>query len=540
MFFDGDKMGKSFKYPFLFVILTLGIVVGIQIEKVFSGDSLREGIRKFNDVLTYTEKFYIEEVDTPLLVEEAIKGMFNQLDPHSVYIPAKQFENIEESFRGDFEGIGIEFQVVNDTLTVVSPITGGPSEALGIMSGDRIIKIEGEDCIGITNEEVRNKLRGEAGTKVSVSIIRTGVEEPIEYVITRDKIPIFSVDSHFMYDDEIGYISVSRFSETTYDELKDALKELNDSGMEQLVLDLRGNPGGYLNQAVKISDLFIDGDKRIVYTRGRKEEFDEDYFASRQSEFEKVPLIILINKGSASASEIVSGAVQDWDRGLIAGETSFGKGLVQRQFPLFDNSAVRLTISKYYTPTGRSIQRNYENKEDYYAELGDREEKESNNITHTAEQDSLRPVFTTEGGRTVYGGGGITPDYIIPSEKLTDYTRDLLRNNVFYQFILMYVEKNGEEINSRFSDDLQKFRRDFSFTTAEQKHFIDFAEAKGVSIIEEDFNTSRDYIFTRLKAQLARNYWKNKGWYTILLDVDTQFLKSVTLFDEAKDLANLK
>jgi carboxyl-terminal processing protease len=500
MFFNGDDMGKSFKYPFLFVILTLGIVLGIQIEKVFSGDNLREGIRKFNDVLTYTEKFYIEEVDTPMLVEEAVKGMFNQLDPHSVYIPAKQFENIEESFRGDFEGIGIEFQVVNDTLTVVSPITGGPSEALGIMSGDRIIKIEGEDCIGITNEEVRNKLRGEAGTKVTVSIIRTGVDESIEYVITRDKIPIYSVDSHFMYDDKIGYVSVSRFSETTYDELKEALNDLNNSGMEQLVLDLRGNPGGYLNQAVKISDLFIDGDKRIVYTRGRKEEFDEDYFASRSSEFEKVPLIILINKGSASASEIVSGAVQDWDRGLIAGETSFGKGLVQRQFPLFDNSAVRLTISKYYTPTGRSIQRNYENKEDYYSEL----------------------------------------DYIIPSEKLSDYTRDLLRNNIFYQFILKYIEKNGESLSSRYGDDLQKFRRDFSFTTDEQKQFIDFAKDKDVSFMEEDFAESKDYIFTRLKAQLARNYWKNEGWYTILLDIDTQFLKSVTLFDEAKDLANLK
>jgi carboxyl-terminal processing protease len=532
-------MGKSFKYPFLFVILTLGIVVGIQIEKVFSGDSLREGIRKFNDVLTYTEKFYIEEVDTPMLVEEALKGMFNQLDPHSVYIPAKQFENIEESFRGDFQGIGIEFQVVNDTLTVVSPITGGPSEALGIMSGDRIVKIEGEDCIGITNEEVRNKLRGEAGTEVSVSIIRTGVDEAIEYVITRDKIPIYSVDSHFMYDDKIGYVSVSRFSETTYDELKEALNDLNNAGMEQLVLDLRGNPGGYLNQAVKISDLFIDGDKRIVYTRGRKEEFDEDYFASRPSEFEKVPLIILINKGSASASEIVSGAVQDWDRGLITGETSFGKGLVQRQFPLFDNSAVRLTISKYFTPTGRSIQRNYENKEDYYAELGDREEKESNNITHTAEQDSLRPVFTTEGGRTVYGGGGITPDYIIPSEKLSDYTRDLLRNNIFYQFILKYIEQNGEALTSQFND-LQKFRSEFRFSDDEQKKFTDFAEEKGVEKIEEDYTDSKGYIFTRLKAQLARNYWKNKGWYTILLDVDTQFLKSVTLFDEVKDLANLK
>jgi carboxyl-terminal processing protease len=225
---------------------------------------------------------------------------------------------------------------------------------------------------------------------------------------------------------------------------------------------------------------------------------------------------------------------------LIAGETSFGKGLVQRQFPLFDNSAIRLTISKYFTPTGRSIQRDYENKETYYSELGERVETESDNITHTAERDSLRPVFKTEGGRTVYGGGGISPDYIIPSEKLTEYTRDLLRNNVFYQFILKYVENHGEEISLRFEGDLLKFRNDFNFTAEEQKQFIDFAEEKGVAFIQEDYTESKDYIFARLKAQLARNYWKNEGWYTILLDVDTQFLKSVTLFDEAKDLANLK
>ena len=537
---NGDKMGKSFKYPFLFIILTLGIVVGIQIEKIFSGDNLREGIKKFNDVLTFTEKYYAEEVDTPKLVEEAIKGMFNQLDPHSVYIPAKQFANIEESFRGDFEGIGIEFQVVNDTLTVVSPITGGPSEALGISSGDRIVKINGEDCIGITNEEVRTKLRGKTGTKVSVSIIRNGISEPIEYKITRDKIPIFSVDTHFMYNNKTGYVSVSRFSETTYDELNDALNDLKTSGMEQLILDLRGNPGGYLNQAVRISDLFIDGKKRIVYTRGRREEFNDDFFASKSSDYEKIPLIILINKGSASASEIVSGAVQDWDRGLIVGETSFGKGLVQRQFPLFDNSAIRLTISKYFTPSGRSIQRDYKNKEDYYADLGNRNEIEGDNITHVAEKDSSRPVFKTESGRTVYGGGGITPDYIILSDKISDYTRDLLRNSIFYQFVLKYLDINNNQIDLSFGDNLGKFRAEFNFSPEEESNFISFAKDKGVEIVDEDYKMDRDYIFARLKAQIARNYWKNKGWYTILLDFDPQFLKAVTLFDEAKNLANLK
>lgn len=533
-------MGKSFKYPFLFIVLTAGIVLGIQIEKIFSDDNLRDGIRKFNDVLTYTEKFYVEEIDTPKLVEEAIKGMLDQLDPHSVYIPPKQFSNIEESFRGDFEGIGIEFQIVNDTLTVVSPITGGPSEALGIMSGDRIVKINGENSIGITNDEVRKKLRGKAGTKVKVTIVRHGIDEGLEYEITRDKIPIYSVDTHFIYDDKIGYVTVSRFSETTYDELNDALNDLKSSGMKKLILDLRGNPGGYLNQAVKIADLFISGDKKIVYTRGRRKEFDEDYFAKRPSPYENIPLIVLINKGSASASEIVSGAVQDWDRGLIVGETSFGKGLVQRQFPLFDNSALRLTISKYYTPSGRSIQRGYENKEDYYSDLGNRNEEEGDNLTHSAEKDSSLPEFKTSGGRTVYGGGGITPDYIIKSESLTDYSRDLLRNNVFYQFILKYLDENGDRIIDKYKDDLDKFRREFSFSPKEEKSFIRFTKDKGVKLIEEDFNKDKDYIFTRLKAQIARNYWKNEGWYTVLLDLDIQFLKSVTLFDEAEDLAKLK
>jgi carboxyl-terminal processing protease len=466
--------------------------------------------------------------------------MLDQLDPHSVYIPAKQFNSIEESFRGDFEGIGIEFQVVNDTLTVVSPITGGPSEALGIMSGDRIVKIDGEDCIGITNDEVRENLRGEAGTKVNVTIIRHGIDEGIEYEITRDKIPIFSVDTHFMYDDKIGYVSVSRFSETTYDELTDALTDLKSSGMKKLILDLRGNPGGYLNQAVKIADLFINGDKKIVYTRGRRTEFDEDYFAKTPSSYEDIPLIVLINKGSASASEIVSGAIQDWDRGLIVGETSFGKGLVQRQFSLFDNSALRLTISKYYTPSGRSIQRDYENKKDYYSDLGERNEEEGDNLMHSSEQDSSRPEFKTASGRTVFGGGGITPDYITKSGNLTNYSRDLLRNNVFYQFILKYLENNGDNIITVFKDDLDKFRQEFSFSLEEEKSFIRFAADKDVEFVEEEFNKDKDYILTRLKAQVARNYWKNKGWYTVILDIDTQYLKSITLFDEAEDLAKLR
>ena len=532
-----------FKISYLVIILTLGIVLGTQIEKIFSDDNLRDSIIKFNDVLTYTEKYYVEQVDTPKLVEAAINGMLDKLDPHSVYIPADQVKGIEESFRGDFEGIGIEFQVVNDTITVVSPITGGPSEALGILPGDRIIKISGNDAIGLSNDEVMKKLRGDAGTTVNVTIYRPGSDMTIEYEITRDKIPLYSVDAHLMFNDKTGYVSISRFSETTFDELKDALNDLKKKGMQQLILDLRGNPGGYLSQAVKTADLFISGKKKIVYTKGRRSEFDEEYFASDASDFEKTPLIILVNNGSASASEIVSGAVQDWDRGLIVGETTFGKGLVQRQFELPDNSALRLTISRYYTPSGRLIQRDYKDlkdKEEYYSEAGDGNEKEGDNLYHSAEKDTSRPVYKTNSGRIVYGGGGITPDYIVKSEDFTEYTTELLKNNVFYQFTLNYLETNGKNIQIKYGQDLNGFLDHFSLSEQDINKFEKFAESKDVKYNSGEFLKDRAYILNRIKAQIARNFWKNEGWYSVLLHSDNQLLKAVTLFDEAKDLANLK
>ncbi len=536
-------MNKIFKIPVLIIILTVGIVLGIQIEKIFSDDNLRDGVQKLNDVLSYTQRYYIEEVDTPKLVEAAIKGITDELDPHSVYISAKDFMAVEESFRGDFEGIGIEFQIVDDTITVVSPITGGPSETLGILPGDRIVKIEGEDCMGFTNDQVRDKLRGKAGSKVKISIYRTGVTDLIEYEITRDKIPIYSVDASLMLKDKTGYVSVSRFSETTLDELNVALTELKQQGMTQLILDLRGNPGGYLSQAVEMADLFLDGEKKIVYTEGRRKDANEEYFASKPSPFEGTPLIVIINHGSASASEIVSGAIQDWDRGLIIGETSFGKGLVQRQFTLSDNSAIRLTISKYFTPSGRSIQRDYTDKkkyEEFYASMEDTSIIEGNNIEHIAEQDSSKPIHHTHNGRIVYGGGGITPDYIIKNEKITNYTSNLLRQNVFYQFILNYIERNGKTISGTYGDNLSKFTIEFEFSDAEMNNFISFASSKDVAFNQEEYKTDEDYIQTRLKAQLARNYWKNDGWYAVMITTDNQIEQALGLFDEAKEIANLK
>jgi len=536
---------NKLKIPFTIIILFLGILLGTQIHKVFSDDSLNDSLTKFDDVLTYTQKYYVDKVDTQKLVVAAINGMLDKLDPHTVYIPASQMQSVEESFKGDFDGIGIEFQIVNDTLTVVSPIVGGPSYALGIMPGDRIVKINDSSAVGITNEQVVTKLRGPAGSKVHVTIVRFDVKKPLNYEITRAKIPLYSVDTHFMYNKTTGYISLSRFSETTYDEMVKALSDLKKDGMKQLILDLRGNPGGLLNQAVKVANLFIGNGKKIVYTKGRKSEFDEVYNADEPALYKNLPLIILVNDGSASASEIVSGAMQDWDRALIVGETTFGKGLVQRQFPLPDNSALRLTIARYYTPSGRLIQRNYKNMKNfkiYYEDAGKNNEPSGNNIDHTAEAkaDSALPKFKTHDGRTVYGGGGITPDYIIPSAKISDYTIDLLKKNVFYQYALNYLDINKANIKSEYGDDLNKFVDDFTFSQNDLNNFIKFAGSKGVKFSQSDYNKDKDYIVARLKAEVARNFWQNKGWYEVILRDDNQFLKAVTLFNEAIKLAGLK
>ncbi|MFA6540288.1 MAG: S41 family peptidase, partial [Bacteroidota bacterium] len=373
-------MKKRFSIPLITVVVVAAFVGGFQVNHLISGDNIYEQLSKFKDVLSLTEKYYVEDVDSQKLTEDAINGLLNDLDPHSVYIKPSQMQRVTEDFQGKFEGIGVEFSVVNDTITVVQPIGGGPSAILGIMSNDKIVKIDGKSSIGFTNDQVMKSLKGPKGTKVSVSIFRQGIKDLLEFEIVRDVIPLYSVDVSTMLDDHIGYINVTRFAETTNKEMLAALQKLKSQGMKRLIIDLRANPGGYLDQAVKMSDLFLsaspDGSPRkVVYTKGRRSEFDEEYFAYTNSEYENIPLIIMLSNGSASASEIVSGAIQDWDRGLIVGETSFGKGLVQRQFPLTDGSAIRLTIARYYTPSGRLIQRSYaDGKEKYQEEAFTRDE----------------------------------------------------------------------------------------------------------------------------------------------------------------------
>lgn len=528
------------KYIYFILVLAFGIVIGVSIEKVFSDDNIARQLSKFNDVLNLAKKYYVDELDSQKLVEAAITGMLEELDPHSVYIPPKQLEAVEEEFRGNFEGIGIEFQIINDTIVVVSPISGGPSEALGIIAGDRIVKIDNQPYSKISNDDVRKKLRGPKGTKVNVTIMRPGLDGLLEFTITRDKIPLNSVDAYFMYDKETGYISLSKFSATTFDEVYKAMNELDGKGMKKLILDLRNNTGGYMNEAVKISDLFLGDDKMIVFTKSRIRQFVEEYKASIPYKYEKLPLIILVNNGSASASEIVAGAVQDWDRGLIVGETTFGKGLVQRQFDLNDNSAIRLTIARYYTPVGRTIQRDYKkgNKEDYYKESINRDTLEGDNLTHQLDNDTTRPTYLTKGGRKVLGGGGITPDYIVKSQRLTKYSVKLIQNNLFYTFILGYLDKHSNEIQKEYPT-LDKFRKNFTVSEELLNDFIKYAKDKKVEFDENDFKKDKSYLLARLKAQIARNYWKNDGWFACILEEDNQLQKSLTLFNEAKKISKL-
>ncbi|HWP82661.1 MAG TPA: S41 family peptidase [Bacteroidota bacterium] len=528
------------------VLVLLGVFVGMEINQLISGDNLYEQLRKFQDVLSYTEKYYVEEVEIGKLTETAITSMLEKLDPHSIYIPPRAFENVTEQFRGKFEGIGISFRVLNDTITVVEVIGGGPSAKIGILSNDKIVKIDGNPSIGMNQEDVVKKLRGPKGTRVTVTIIRAAEKEPLVFEIIRDEIPLYSVDTSIMINDEIGYISVNKFNEQTGQEMERALRKLREQGMKKLVLDLRGNPGGYLEEAVRMADQFLDGGekgepKKIVYTKARRPEFEEVYFAKSGDAFEQLPLVILIGPASASASEIVAGAVQDWDRGLIVGETSFGKGLVQRQWKLADGSAFRLTIAKYYTPSGRLIQRDFKGKEReaYTREVLEREEAEGDNIEHKLESDSAKPVFRTHGGRIVYGGGGITPDYVVKSERLSATAATLRNRDMFYQFIVKYLDGPGLNLRATYAKDFKKFRDTYSVGDKMIQEFKSFVESREIKIDEKEFTKDLVFIKTWLKAHIARAFWGNDGWYPIVLEMDTQFKKGVSLFPEAEKIAKL-
>jgi carboxyl-terminal processing protease len=511
-------------------LLFVLIISGTYQKMLLAQDNVYEQIKRFMDIFSIVRQYYVEDINAEKVVTGAINGMLEELDPHSIYIEPSKAEQIDERFKGSYFGIGIEFLIKDKILTVISPIAGSPSEALGIRPGDQIVKIDGKSSYGINEEQVYEQLRGPKGTKVTVSIRRYGVENPFDVTIIRDKIPIYSVTTHFIIKDKIGYIYLGLFAQTTLDELEQALDDLEKRGMNALLFDLRGNSGGYLNQAVGIVDKFIPAGKKIVYTRGRRPESNEDFFSTDQDDHPRYPIIVLINEGSASASEIVAGAIQDLDRGLIVGETSFGKGLVQNQIPFKDGSALRITTAKYYTPSGRLIQRSYDKGlAEYYEEGYD--DIDPNAIKDSTDQ---KPVFYTSSGRHVYGGGGITPDIKIKTERTTNLTGNLISQRLFFDFASVYVPKHTE-----LGKDFEWYKNRYKINDPVITEFKDFVKKKNIEFREEDFNKDLDYIKMMLKSQFATNLWDSKHYYEIRMFEDKQIQQALQYFPSAAKIANI-
>jgi len=484
----------------------------------------------FAQVLSYVTDNYVEEVDGDKLIDGAITGMLRELDPHSTYMDAERYSRMQERNRGTYYGIGVSFSIVDGNLTVISPIEGSPSDRLGIRAGDIIVEIEGESAKGIDQQEVFDKLRGERGTPVNISIFREGQQELLEFEIIRDEIPIYSVPYSFMMDDgRTGYVRMIRFGATTSDELERALQSLKNEGMRRLILDLRGNSGGYLNEAIEVADMFLPAGKRVVYTRGRLPDSNDDYFTTGRGRHVDYPVIVLVDRGSASASEIVSGAVQDWDRGLVVGEPTFGKGLVQRQYRLRSGAALLLTVARYYTPSGRLIQRDYEDRDRYLSAFIDEEDSPAEPDTSVAD----RPEFHTSAGRIVYGGGGITPDVRIRKPyPYSELQFHLDRSRAFFDFASRYVSSHDLEYA-----DFEAF--DASFTAGDEtmREFTSFLEEREIVYDADSLSVHQEQIRRSIKAELARTLWGDAQRYRVIIQADPTLREAMTYFPQAELMA---
>ncbi len=532
-------MQKKYIFQPIFIALLViaGVLLGYKIFKNQHQSSSHHvvltGGGKVQQVMALIMREYVDSIDFSMLEEAAIIAILDSLDPHSTYIKSEDLKEVNEPLDGKFGGIGIQFNMQKDTVIIIKTIPNGPSEKIGLLAGDRIITINDSIVAGVNmpTNEIVSQLKGEKGTRVKVGIKRSGVDELIDFQITRDDIPLYSVDIAYMLNEEVGYIKISNFSRTTYDEFMQAGKKLNKKGIQKMVLDLRGNGGGYMSAAVNIADQFLGEGNLIVYTDGRSME-RQDLHASKRGMFIDLPVVVLIDEWSASASEIIAGAIQDNDRGTIVGRRSFGKGMVQQQWMLSDGSALRLTVARYYTPTGRCIQKPYHNgEEEYYGELGERflhgEFFESDSIQF---YDSVE--YVTPGGRILYGGGGIMPDIFVPHDTMgiTDYYKTISVKGLIYRFTFSYTDKHREEL-SKFNtaSQLQRElrRRDIL------NQFISFAKEEGIKKPSPDeLNTMRDLLQTQLEAYLARNILDNEGFYPIIHEIDQSLKIALETFRE--------
>ncbi len=490
-------------------------------------------VDKLAEVMSIVVANYVDSVDDQRSVENAIRGLLEELDPHSLYIAARDVQHANEPLTGSFEGIGVEFNILDDTIVVVAPIVGGPSEEVGIRAGDKIVRIDGKSAVGFTTDMVLKTLRGPEGTKVRVTIVRSGVKDPLEFVITRGKIPLYSVDAAYMINDSVGYVKVSRFAAPTPREFAKAIRELKHQGMRRLILDLRGNPGGYLKSAVLMADEFLPAGRIIMYAEGRAR-IREEYTATRSGMLETEPLAVIIDQGSASASEIISGAIQDWDRGVIVGRRSYGKGLVQEDFYLRDGSVLRLTVARYHTPSGRVIQRPYRHGRqgmlEYEMEMLRRWERgEYFSSDSIPVPDSLK--YFTVGGRVVYGGGGIMPDVFVPldTSEVSTYVNQLIAQGILSEFVLHYLDGQRQHLLEQYPS-VADFIQSYRVTTNLMIDLMKAAKAAGLA--SPAFHEKRAfyrYGKRQVKALLARHLYGMNGYFQVVNLYDSDVRRALEI-----------
>lgn len=538
------KMKYFFRNKFL---NTLTIIIAVSLVFQSSGPvSAQEAVQKnqlkFGRLLRLVDGYYVDSADVNALTEKAIINLLSELDPHSVYISKEEVEKMNEPLQGNFEGVGITFNIFRDTLMVTSTIPGGPSEKVGLKAGDRIVEVDEKDIagIGLKNSDVFDLLRGEKGTTVIIKVLRRNFDEALDFTIVRDKIPIYSLDASFMLDDATGYIRLNKFSATTTDEFTEAMVDLKKQNIQNLILDLRGNGGGYLKTAIEISDQFLANNKMIVYTDGLNDP-KREYKATSKGIFEDGNLVILVDESSASASEIVSGAVQDWDRGLIIGRRSFGKGLVQKPYFLTDGSMVRLTTAHYYTPSGRCIQKPYENgveeyRRDYLERLNSGQLFSADSI---ALADSLK-YKTLMNGRVVYGGGGVMPDIFVPMDTSGHYRyyNRLRRNNVVYDFVINYVDNHRSDLKEQYPE-FEAYNEKFEVTEAMVEKIVAEGEKKGIEKAQESLDFTLDTMKKEIKALIARDIYTRNDFYKVFYQDDEAILKALEVIENKKKYNNL-
>lgn len=494
---------------------------------------------KLTTILKLIENGYVDSVNTGNIIEKAIPNILENLDPHTAYIPARNMQEVQEEMRGNFSGIGVQFSIQEDTVRVIEVIQGGPSSKVGILPGDRIVLVDDSLIAGVNvkNNTVLNLLRGEKNTKVRVGIIRKGNRDKLEFEITRDDIPLISVDVSYMIDDETGFIKVTRFSEKTYDEFTQGMQKLQYLGAEKVIVDLRQNPGGSLASVLQIVDEFLEKGEPILYTEGLNQP-RKTYNASGRNRWKDLKVYVLIDEFSASASEIFAGALQDNDRGLVIGRRSFGKGLVQEQIPLPDGSALRLTVARFYTPSGRCIQKSYEDgKEEYYHDLHLRFSHQEQLFADSIQfDDSLK--YETKSGRIVYGGGGIMPDVFVPMDTLgnSEYFDKIYRRGLIYTFAYTWADNHRETLSEFGSaQEIERYLASQNILN----EFADYAQEKGITKDSQGLKLSGEVIQTQLKAYIARNIIGEEGFYPIISQIDNTLLKAIEISKQNLLVENL-